>query len=81
VFDRAYTEREVSIHFTALGDDGPLVVSPKEAARLLDIGVTKTYELIVAGELEAYKDGSARKITMRSICARIERKLSQAQAA
>ena len=40
---------------------------------------TKLYELINAGELESYHDGPHRKITMRSIYARIERKLRESQ--
>ena len=38
------------------------------------------YELINAGELKSYTDGVARKITVRSMRARIERKLAEAKA-
>lgn len=69
------------IHSTGYGDDEPLVVSPKAASRLLDLGVTRIYELIKAGELESYRDGAARKITMRSIRSRVERQLERSQAA
>ncbi len=67
----------MSIHSTGLGDDDKLVVRPARAAALLDIGIVKVYELINSGELESYKDGSARKVTMRSIKARMERLLAE----
>lgn len=71
----------MSIQSTGLGDDTPLVVSPKEAARLLNLGVTKIYELIARRQLESYRDGASRKITTRSICAYVERRLEAARAA
>ena len=52
----------------------PLVVTPREACRLLSIGNTRLYELIGAGELESYLDGRARRVTMASIRARIDAK-------
>jgi excisionase family DNA binding protein len=67
----------MSIHSTGLGDDEQLVVSPRRAAVLLDSGVTYVYELMSAGELESYREGRHRKITVRSIRARIERKLAE----
>jgi hypothetical protein len=60
-------------------DVEPLVVRPNRAMRLLDCSRTYLYELINAGELESYTDGFARKITVRSIHARIERKLRESQ--
>jgi hypothetical protein len=63
---RIHREREIE----------PLVVSPNTAARILDEGRNRIYERIDSGELESYKDGWARKITMRSIKALIERKLA-----
>jgi hypothetical protein len=54
----------------------PLAVSPDVASVLLDIGLTKTYELIHSRELETYIDGKNRKVTMRSIKARIARLLA-----
>jgi hypothetical protein len=60
---------------TGLGESEPLAVSPRRTAFLLDCGVTRVYELINSGELESYKDGSARKVTTRSIHARIDRLL------
>jgi excisionase family DNA binding protein len=51
----------------------PLAVSPRQACVLLGIGNTRLYELIGAGELVAYKEGRARRITMQSIRARFAR--------
>ena len=42
----------------------PLVVRPRVAWRLLDCGNAYGYRLIAAGELESYRDGRARKITV-----------------
>jgi hypothetical protein len=67
----------MSIHSTGLGHDEPFVVSPARAKALLDCGTTRLYELIAAGELESFKDGKSRKITVKSIKARIARKLAE----
>jgi excisionase family DNA binding protein len=71
----------MSVPSTGLSDweFGPLAVSPRAAAVMSGCGLTKIYELIASGELESYRDGTARKITTRSIRARIERLLAQAQ--
>ncbi len=45
----------------------PILVPIKEAARLLGIGKTRTYELANAGALEARKLGNLTMITMDSI--------------
>jgi len=58
----------------------PLAVSPSEAFQMLGVGNTYGYELIAAGELETYKDGRLRRITVRSIEKRIERLLAQSKA-
>ena len=42
----------------------PLVVRPRVAWRLLDCGNAYGYRLIAAGELESYRDGRARKISV-----------------
>ena len=52
-----------------------LVVGTREAQRMGGWGKTKLFELIAAGELESYLDGSVRRITTASIHARIRRKL------
>jgi excisionase family DNA binding protein len=54
----------------------PLVVRPRVAWRLLDCGNAYGYRLIAAGELESYRDGRARKITVESIHAYIKRRLA-----
>jgi len=51
----------------------PLVVSPKQACLLLGVGNTRLYQLIGNGELVAYKDGRARRVTIASIRARVAR--------
>jgi excisionase family DNA binding protein len=56
-----------------------LAVSPREAFRMLGVGNTYGYELLAAGELESYKDGRLRRITVRSIKARQERLLAQSK--
>jgi excisionase family DNA binding protein len=70
----------MSIHSTALGDDERLVVRPKVACQMLAIGVTRLYELLDTGELESYRDGSARKITVASIRTYVTRQLKRAAA-
>jgi excisionase family DNA binding protein len=61
-----------------LADDQPepLVVRPRVAWRLLDCGNAYGYRLIAAGELESYRDGRARKITIESIHRYIKRRLA-----
>ena len=55
----------------------PLVVSPSKAMVMLDCGRTRLYELLNTKELESYRDGKSRKITVSSIQARIRRMLQQ----
>jgi hypothetical protein len=71
----------MSVPSTGLSDweFGPLAVSPRVAAVMCGCGITKIYDLIGSGELESYLDGSARKITTRSIRARFERLIARAQ--
>lgn len=71
----------MSIHSIGLGHDEPLVVSPARAKALLDCGTTRLYELIAAGELESFKDGKARKITVASIKRRVARMLAESREA
>ena len=54
----------------------PLVVSPAEAFRLMDVGNTRGYQILKAGELEFYHYGKSTKITMASIRARQARLLA-----
>jgi hypothetical protein len=62
-----------------VGDVEPLVVRPNKAMRLLDCRRNFLYDLINTGQLESFCDGRARKITMRSIRAHIERKVKESQ--
>jgi hypothetical protein len=56
----------------------PFAVSPREAGRLGGWGLTRVYHLMNTGELESYRDGRSRKITVASIKARIARKVAEA---
>jgi excisionase family DNA binding protein len=58
----------------------PLAVKPKTACRLGGWGMTRLYELLAAGELESYRDGRSRLITVASIKAYINRKIAEAKA-
>ncbi len=51
----------------------PRLVSVKDAARLLGIGVTKVYELISDGLLDTISIGARRLVTLSSIDALIQR--------
>jgi hypothetical protein len=46
---------------------GACVVRPKVAFKLLNVSTTRGYELVNSGELESYRDGLTRQITVRSI--------------
>src|SRR5262245_40790121 len=56
----------------------PLAVRPREAWRMLSCSNSYGYELLAAGELRSFSDGSARKITVASIKSYIERRLAKA---
>jgi excisionase family DNA binding protein len=51
----------------------PLAVSPRDAARLMGVSRSRIYELINAGELPAYKDGSRTLILVADIQAWLAR--------
>jgi hypothetical protein len=53
----------------------PLVVPPWQACAMPSIGLTRYYELLSEGELESFKDGKSRKITVASIKAYIDRRV------
>ena len=59
-------------------DVEPLVVKPKAAWTMLGCGNTRGYELLAARELESYKDGRSRKITVASIKAFVARQVAAA---
>jgi excisionase family DNA binding protein len=69
-------ERLVSHRNSQAANVQPLVVKPKVAWQMLGIGNTRGYELIAAGELESYRDGRSRKITVASIKRYVERQLA-----
>jgi excisionase family DNA binding protein len=71
-----------SLHpgITGRADLEPLAVSPRQACVLLNVGLTRLYELLGSGELESYLDGRSRRITMRSIHRRIKRLLKDSGA-
>lgn len=56
--------------------DEPLVVSAGVAMHKLYVSRSRLYELINSGELESYTQGRARRITVRSINAYVERRLA-----
>jgi excisionase family DNA binding protein len=58
------------------GSDAPLVATPNQAMQKLQIARMKLYELLNSGELESYTEGKARRITVRSINAYVERRLA-----
>ena len=57
----------------------PIVVRPKQACILLGCGPTYLFDLLNKGELESYRDGRSRLITLASIKARVARKLAEAR--
>ena len=70
----------MSIYSTGPGEAEPLVVKPKIAWRLLACSNTRGYELIAAGQLESFRDGRSRKITVASIHRFIARRLAAEKA-
>ena len=54
----------------------PLVVPPRQACRMLSIGLTRLYELLHEGQLESFRYGRSRRITTASILAYVERQLA-----
>jgi len=57
----------------------PMVVRPKQACILLGCGLTNLFKMLNDGELESYRDGRSRLITLSSIKARVARKLAEAR--
>src|SRR5262249_21099295 len=67
----------MSIHRTDPSDwEGALVVKPRVAWKMLSCSNTRGYELLAAGELDSFRDGRSRKITVESIRRYIARHLS-----
>jgi hypothetical protein len=59
----------------------PLAVKPRMAWQLLQCSNTRGYELLNSGELESYRDGGSRKITVASIKSYIARRIAAERAA
>ena len=57
----------------------PLSVTVPEAARLLSMGQTTIWRLIAANELESYRIGSSRRVTMEGIRAFQRRQIEREQ--
>jgi hypothetical protein len=70
----------VSIYSTGPGEAVPLVVKPKVAWQMLACSNTHGYELLAAGQLESFRDGRSRKITVASIHRFIARRLAAEKA-
>jgi hypothetical protein len=57
----------------------PLIVRPRVARQMLGgCGLERLYDLLNSGELESFRDGRARLITVASIERYIERRLAEA---
>lgn len=56
--------------------EAPLVASPNQTMRAIQVSRKKLYELINRGELESYTEGKSRRITVKSINEYIERRLA-----
>jgi hypothetical protein len=56
--------------------DVPLVASPKQTMRAIQVSRKKLYELINTGELESYTEGKSRRIIVKSINDYVERRLA-----
>ncbi|MCP3461886.1 helix-turn-helix domain-containing protein [Bradyrhizobium sp. CCGUVB23] len=56
--------------------EAPLVASPNQTMRAIQVSRKKLYELINSGELESYTEGKSRRITIKSINEYIERRLA-----
>ena len=66
----------MSDRHSEVNDLDPLVVKPKVAWKMLACSNTQGYELLAAGELESYKEGRSRKITVASSRALVARRLA-----
>jgi hypothetical protein len=70
----------MSIHSTGLSDwEGPLVVKPRTAWKMLSCSNTRGYELLAAGDLDSFRDGRSRKVTVESIRRYIAQRLASSQ--
>jgi excisionase family DNA binding protein len=60
----------------AIASEAPLVASPNQAMRAIQVSRKKLYKLINTGELESYTEGKSRRITVKSINEYIARRLA-----
>jgi excisionase family DNA binding protein len=58
------------------GAPRPLLVSPREACRLLSIGLTRLYEILNTGELDSVLIGRSRRISVASIHSFVQRQIA-----
>jgi hypothetical protein len=58
---------EVASGSTSVAQLEPFAISPRQAAKLEDCGLTLMYERLKRGEYEAVKDGTRTKIVLESI--------------
>jgi hypothetical protein len=63
-------------HAVPIAFEAPLVASPNQAMRAIQVSRKKLYALINTGELESYTEGKSRRITVKSINDYIERRLA-----
>jgi hypothetical protein len=70
--------RRESLSSEAAGPE-PIAVSPKVACRIGGFSMSRLYQLLGAGELESYHEGTARRITLASLRARSERLIAEAK--
>jgi excisionase family DNA binding protein len=68
---------ECMVTLSKLDGVEPLVVTPREACALLNIGNTRLYRLISEKQLDSYREGRARRIPMASIKSYIARCLAE----
>lgn len=55
----------------------PIALPPKDAFRMIGVGITKGYELLADRELEAIKIGRATRVTVASLEAFVSRRLAE----
>jgi excisionase family DNA binding protein len=60
-------------------DDQVLVVDPDQACVMLNCSRDTLYDMLRNGELQSYREGRSRRITVASIKQRVERKVSAAK--
>jgi excisionase family DNA binding protein len=64
-------------HLQSPDSDGPLVASPNQAMKRLQISRSTLYAVLNVGDLESYTQGRSRRITVRSINSYVEKRLEE----